>query len=751
MLQLIVMLAGTAADLPVVVVDRDDVVITESCRVVIPEGMVIADTNGDGVIHVRADGVRVEFAPGSVLVGRSGIDRWLAEGAGEGEGWDTLTGTAIVVDRRENVEIVGARARGYRVGLTAVGADGLTVRDAEFTDMWRQRLTSTATREGAADWLWPHKNDGNEWLTNYAAAVWVEDSEGPTLERVRVRRGQNGIVLDGSNGGSVRRSDCSFLSGWGLAMWRASGNVIRGNRFDFCVRGHVEGVYNRGQDSAGILMFEACRENKIVSNSATHGGDGIFGFGGNDAVETVQDAQWGNADNQVISNDLSFAPAHGLEMTFSAGNFIGGNLFEANAICGIWGGYSRHTAIVENRFVANGGRAYGRERGGINIEHGSDNHIIRNEFINNKVGVRLWWDHDAGLLAKEGVRAGYRGVTGNEVINNEFRLGPDHPFGSLPAPGLIGIEVQDLGEAPDYEGPRVGFNAAAEDDNRWMIPEDAGVAVGSFAGEAAFPAMDPDISFDSMPPLPERVSPPGREWIVMDEWGPWNFETPLLREHSRTGGRDVYEAYVPVGSGLIPEVSADGAVVEILPPEGPEGWRPWRVAVTPRAGEVVSSYAGRVRVGEGWSRPISGRFVDAAWTVRAWSWTADPLVDSGAWRAEATAVEPVTLERLDLPFANAGPASVERRLPVRDRDGFGLLAETTVALPPGRWRVRTLSDDGVRVFVNGATLIERWDIHGPTEDAAEFEVTGEGPTRIVVEYFENAGYATLRVGFEPVE
>jgi hypothetical protein len=751
MLHLVVMLAGTA-DVPVVVVDRDDVVVTASCRVVIPAGMVIHDANGDGVIHIRADGVRVEFAEGSVLAGREGIDRWLSDGAGEGEGWDTLTGTAIVVDGKKDVEIVGARVRGYRVGLMAVGADGLVVRDAEFTDMWRQRLTSTATREGSGDWLWPHRNDGNEWLTNYAAAVWVENTEKPTLEGVRVRRGQNGIVLDASNNGVLERNDCSFLSGWGLAMWRASGHLIRGNRFDFCVRGHVEGVYNRGQDSAGILMFEACFGNSVVGNSVTHGGDGVFGFGGNDAIETVQDGPWGNFSNQFISNDLSFAPAHGLEMTFSENVRIAFNLFEGNAICGIWGGYSRGMLIESNRFIENGGMAYGAERGGINIEHGSSNIVWNNRFVNNRCGVRLWWDDDRALLAKPGVRAGYRGVTQNSVERNEFAMDASHPFPIVDGrPAMVGIEIVDIGEAAGYEGARVGENAALESENSWRIDPVHGQAMRMGEGIRLVASSGNRVDGPPMAEPPARRSPSGRAWIVVDAWGPWDFQTPVVREHSRVGGRDLYEVYVPVGSDVMPRVEVDGAVVEVVHPEGGEGWRAWRVSVKPRKGAVVSSYTGRIRVGDGWSRPIAGRFVDAAWTVRAWDWTNDPLADAGAWRDEARGVEAVTLNQLDLAFGNGSPASVEARLGVTGRDRFGLVAQTEIALPPGRWRVRTLSDDGVRVFVDGVMVIERWDIHGPTGDVAEFEVTGRGPTRIGVEYFENSGFATLRVGVERAE
>lgn len=749
MLIALLVLAGSVGDVPVVVVDRDDVVITESCRVVIPAGTVIDDANGDGVIHIGADGVRVEFAPGSVLVGRDGLDRWLREGPGEGDGWDTLTGTGIVVEGHEGVEIVNASVSGFRVGVLARDADGLRIENATLTDLWRQRLTSTATREGAGDWLWPHKNDDNEWLTNYGAAVWVEDSEKVSLRGVTVRRGQNGIVLDASDGCTVTESDCSFLSGWGLAMWRASANVIRDNRFDFCVRGHVEGVYNRGQDSAGILMFEACVGNAVVGNSATHGGDGVFGFGGHDAIEVGKQQPWGNGINQFLGNDLSFASAHGLEMTFSESNHIADNLIEGNAICGIWGGYSRGMWINGNTFVGNGGMAYGQERGAINIEHGSNNAIADNSFINNKVGVRLWWDHDAALLAKPGIAAGYRGVTGNVVVANRFRMDAGHPFDRNAA--LLGIEVQDLGDAPGYEGPRVGQNAIDDPTNTWEIEPGVGTRIGDRAGGPMDVAAPAYIREGWRFPVPGRRSPAGREWVVMDEWGAWDFTTPLAREHDRTGGADRFEVFVPVGSGLRPEVDVEGGSAEIAEPAGPEGWRPWTVTITPGPGAAVSSYEGRIRVGERWSRPIAGRFVDATWSVRAWSWDADPLVDADAWRAEAAGVDAVELDRLDLPFGNAGPESVDARLPVPGRDRFGLVASTAIALPPGKWRVRTLSDDGIRVFVDGAVVIERWDIHGPTEDAAEFGADGPGPTQIRVEYFENSGYATLRVELEPAD
>ncbi|MEQ8770277.1 MAG: right-handed parallel beta-helix repeat-containing protein [Phycisphaerales bacterium] len=737
--------AVLAADLPVVVVDRDDVEIRESCVVRIPEGVVIVDDEGDGVIKIAASGVTVRFEAGAELVGRGGIDGWLRAGGGA---WDTLTGTGVVVEGQSMVTLEDVRVRGYRVGVRARDAAMLTIRDASLRDLWRQRLGSTARREDSADWIYPHHNDANEWLERYGAAVWVEDSRDVTIEDVRVRRGQNGIVLDATNDSRVRGCDASFLSGWGLAMWRASSNTIERNRFDFCVRGHVEGVYNRGQDSAGILMFEQCAWNDINHNSCTHSGDGIFGFGGNDALGQTTDEPWGNANNRFMANDLSFAPAHGLEMTFSEGNVIVGNLFEENAICGIWGGYSRGMRIQDNRLARNGGMAYGGERGGINIEHGSNNRIITNLFENNRCGVRLWWDHDEGLLAMPGVAHAYRGVSGNTVAGNAFVMNGSHPFGDA---GLVGIEVLDLGAGVAFEGPRVGENRAAASGNTWEIEDGVGERVRVSDGVAL---IEGNASGSWSGPwsnaVPVRRSPAGREWIVVDAWGPWDFGSPMLRVRELDGARHEHELFLPPDlreTVQLTRVSGDVRMTTGAT-EGPEAWRPTTISFEPEEGVVVAPYEVVVRVGD-WSRTLTGTLVRAAWDVRAWAWDADPETDRDAWRAEAGAIEAVMLDRLDLPFAYGGPARASDGLGVEARDGFGLIAETEIALPAGTWRVRTTSDDGILVVVNGEPVIERWDVHGPTPDEAAFEVAGDAPTAIRVEYFERDGYATLGLAIEP--
>ena len=75
-----------AADPPVLEVTADDTVVTESCRISIPEGLVIRDANGDGVIHVGADSVTLDFnsSPGALRARRPARRSiaWTVSGSG---------------------------------------------------------------------------------------------------------------------------------------------------------------------------------------------------------------------------------------------------------------------------------------------------------------------------------------------------------------------------------------------------------------------------------------------------------------------------------------------------------------------------------------------------------------------------------------------------------------------------------------------------------------------------------------------
>jgi hypothetical protein len=67
--------------------------------------------------------------------------------------------------------------------------------------------------------------------------------------------------------------------------------------------------------------------------------------------------------------------------------------------------------------------------------------------------------------------------------------------------------------------------------------------------------------------------------------------------------------------------------------------------------------------------------------------------------------------------------------------------------PPasGIYRVTTVSDDGVRLWLDRRLLIENWSDHPPTEDHATVELTAGGPAELKLEYYQGAGNATARL------
>ena len=74
-----------------------------------------------------------------------------------------------------------------------------------------------------------------------------------TIKNCKVTGGQNALMLMECNDGMIYNNDFSFNSGIGIGMYQSNRNSIMYNRVVFNVRGYSHGVYNRGQDSAGML------------------------------------------------------------------------------------------------------------------------------------------------------------------------------------------------------------------------------------------------------------------------------------------------------------------------------------------------------------------------------------------------------------------------------------------------------------------------------------------------------------------
>jgi len=149
--------------------------------------------------------------------------------------------------------------------------------------------------------------------------------------------------------------------------------------------------------------------------------------------------------------------------------------------------------------------------------------------------------------------------------------------------------------------------------------------------------------------------------------------------------------------------------------------------------------------------------VAADWQITAFPWddATDPRQHLQAWRDLASGDQALVamVPAVDFKFGYRGPRQMKwsdemtRRGPGPDH--FGDISRTSLQLPKGKWRFTTLSDDGVRVIVNGQAIIEHWDHHGPQRDTAVFEQKSDDPIEILVEHFEIDGYSVLELQITP--
>src|ERR1700682_1018674 len=312
---------------------RAGLVITQSARVAPRVYRLAAPESSDSaVITIRGDDITVDFAGATM------------EGLPSDSNPDLANGVAVRVDGGRNVRIVNSRIRGYKFGILARRPKNLSLIDNDLSYNWKPRLYSVIEHESLIDWLSFHHNEKDEWL-RYGAGAYLSDVEGGEIRDNTVIQGMNGLMLARTNGLRIWNNNFSFNSGLGIGLYRSSGNSIMHNQVDYDVRGYSEGFYRRGQDAADLLIYEQSNKNIVAFNSLTHGGDGVFLWAGESPMET---GEGGANDNLFYMNDFSFAPANGIEATFSRNVFIR-NYVEGSEY-GMWGGYSFGSRVAGKPF-----------------------------------------------------------------------------------------------------------------------------------------------------------------------------------------------------------------------------------------------------------------------------------------------------------------------------------------------------------------------------------------------------------------
>jgi hypothetical protein len=794
--------AMTGADLRL----SSGLVIDRSCRIA-REEVVIAGGDLDApAIVIKGSGITVDFN-NSVLRGSvAAVEP------------DQRTGFGIKVVGK-NVTLRNLNVHGYKVAVYAENADGLRIENADLSYNWKQRLKSGRMREDVGDWMSFHQNEKQEWL-RFGAGLYLCDIDGFEIKDVTVRGGQCGLMLTRCTKGKIWNNDFSFLSAIGIGMYRSSENQIMHNKVDWCVRGYSHWFYNRGQDSAGILMYEQSSNNVIAYNSVTHGGDGLFLWAGQSTMDT---GKGGCNDNIFYGNDFSHAPTNGIETTFSRNRFVNNLVLECWH--GVWGGYSYASKFIGNTFGMNGEA--------IAIEHGQNNEIAGNLFRMDTYGIYLWMrpgaqPADWGYPKNRDTRSHrYR------IENNVFYGIPETVFvfdttdevrlkGNFVKKFKTAFEISSVSSVSDTTSTylRKGLFdwpvevkrtevALGENSTEMERPYMArnGLVVRRDADPTVFRRVlresewNPAFLADTVGKTPDEMSPEelrdhlvrphfvkplfggqipflgpealrGRAEILVNEWGPIDFRSPVLWLDDWFDTPDGKKYYVfrvigPEGGGWRLKSSTNAEFAKMLNewqgkiPQTPPFVHESTAMLTGDVGdkllvkssgqfmieleytgpEVVDYRGVRVSAGTPVAFGYTHDEVPIKWAIEFWNYdraVIDPREKPEEFRKiyETPAEATIRSDSLEGAWSGSPAAGI-------NANAFATLAEGRVNCDPGEYELSVTSDDGVRVLVDGQVVFEDWTWHAPKTDVLKLKLGGRHTIRI--EHFELDGYSALQV------
>jgi parallel beta-helix repeat protein len=641
---------------------------------------------------------------------------------------DEFFGTALLIRNSKHVTVKNLKAHGYKVALMGFNVEFLTLENCDFSYNYRPQLNSTQEKEDISDWMSYHHNENDQWL-RYGAAIYLRNCDFAVIRNCRVTGGQNALMMTACNDAMIYNNDFSFNSGIGIGFYRCNRNNVMYNRVIFNVRGYSHGVYNRGQDSAGILVYEQSSNNFFFRNNVTHGGDGFFLWAGQ---TTMDSGQGGCNDNILLGNDFSYAPTNGIEVTFSRNKIINNRMYECDH--GIWGGYSYNSIISGNHFRNN--------RIGIAIEHGQDNEIRHNVFFRDKEAIRLWarkeQPADWGYAKHRDTRSRDYIITNNNFSGNEQVLNVTRTENLLVTDNIYtGYE-----RLFKLDSTVTGF------DTTWHI---------DFTRD-----YDADTAF-TMPVIASPEDPfkgtaqwAGRKNILVTEWGPHDFRSPLIWNSNPTDtsltmtfnllgpkGKWKVKRYrgvqnISIKNGEFPaSITADK-----IPAERTD----ISIELEYRGEEITTPFGEKIPAGRKYRFFYKKYFQPIDWQVY---WFAidtsgfNPLI-TGQLFPPNVKVRPIKSEKTNkLDYAWWGG--------IKDEEGnlfkqFATTAEGQAQFLPGEYELGVTWDDAVRVYVDGKMVIDEWNPSLYTFDESphkKVRLKLNGTHFFRVEHLELGGFATL--------
>lgn len=210
----------------------------------------IADRTERGVIIAAASGTRIDLTGVVLESGDSVPSRYVGVGISS-RGVDGLT-------------VTGGIIRGYRYGIRVEGGRGHRISGSDVSGSRSQAVRSTPAQPDSADRLDLAVRDTFE---AYGGGVLLKRTAAAGITGISSRGAQNGIALIEVRDSYIADNDLAANNGWGIHLWRSSGNILARNRIDHTRRCESQ-VPAADCGAAALLLHEASDSNTIVDRKS---------------------------------------------------------------------------------------------------------------------------------------------------------------------------------------------------------------------------------------------------------------------------------------------------------------------------------------------------------------------------------------------------------------------------------------------------------------------------------------------------
>ena len=617
---------------------------------------------------------------------------------------ETHQGIGLLISHCKNVSIKNLNVYGYKVNILVDHCTNVSLDkcDASFSHGERIR------EDGKPIDTFLNLRSKKAWL-GYGAGIEFRDCDHCIIENCRTCDSQNGYLAIDSKHSTFTNNNSSFNSGWGIGLWKSSYNTLAFDHSDYCNRPWGG---DWGGDSAGVAIANSSHGNLFYEDSFTHGGDGFFLSdkvnGGYSNSDHKFHFQGGCNYNVVMNCDGSYSSHNAFESTFSKNNLYINDVADGSQY-GFWIGFSDDSLIshceIENNKID-----------GIAGGQGSYNRIELNSFGTNKGSdIHFWSDPGEVQIEKPSNDQeffGNRFANGAKIIvSNGSAIRYDSSY-----------NVKKIWGNPDRHVPHViGLHLKKLDKPLQRLQK---------YRPSNWTAYSKKLGKINGYPM-------GVQWIRLGEYSPVDFTDHLVEVAYPSPEKVEFYTLEP---GVL--LSVPGTL-KFSPTKDPHlAILKAYVPLSNIGG--ITQYTVTCSLKSGVHERYRGILKANRWFEHWYQWntpTRLALDDQASWHKLWTSKPLAVTKSSELNADYTGRSPLPTRLPV---DYFAVHAWTHIYLPQGNLSIDTVSDDGIKVYVDYQLVINDWNIHGARHDSSIIPIKA-GVHDITVEYFQATGSARLDV------